>query len=1440
MSDTPPPQTELTENDQPSGGWKQPATPTAWRAPEKTVDQQGWRVPTLPANLKEEPAQTGAWHLPSPEDTIFTPQDVIEIAPPQNPPSAAPPSVPTSASTVMGDAIAPEDALFGAAKAASSASVAQTDAPVAPEDLMYMLEHIDEKDDDFDTLHMSELVALANLADSQPMEVLLGAESPISAAQAAANFKAESGPQNAMLSPAERLALKPSPDDPGEYARQQLALLGGGTAATPVVADVTGAASASGTAEIDPGEYARQQLAQLGVGTIPVDSGISAPATPVLAIAPAEALNPREQELARRYHDTQDKVQSLRRMMQAGQISPDDFQAQLRDLMILDDDQQWWMMGVETDTWYKSDGSDWAQSTPPVLVKEERIKRVSARDLSGIVQQPLDYLPDSQPQQAASGYEEASSPASEIRLDENYMPLPNQVPVNDPDFTVPNPNVIDLNTMRVSEAPTVPGSSFTQDTVPGTAFSDQTVMATPVSYGRVEAPFDEGIDEPPDYDVEQDAPIYEGAAERQRQSTFRTLAFIAAGLTILAFLAAGAFIVFALLWYQGIVDTWKPQIAALANYEPPFQTIEILDSTGAEIATLGREGADRRDVTLERISPYFIHAVISLENERFYEDPGWDFFAILRAFGQNLASGEVVEGASTITQQVARNFVIQSAEVSAERKIDEIVVAGELTRQYSKNDILELYVNEVGFGNQTFGVEAAAQFYFGISAADLNLPQGAMLASLISAPSLNNPVVNREFSFDLMELTMERMAEIGCLTFQHDAPNLAAGQPLCITQETLDNAPVPTDTATVEVREYLPRDFSIDYPHFVQLVQSQLEEYFGADQLYRGGYSVTTTLDVVSQDAAQAQLEAAVQQLGGTGVNTGAVVVIDPRDGAVLAMVGSPDFNNADIGGQNNYSLTYRQPGSAIKPIVYATALQGVDFNGNGAIDVGEFMTPASILWDVQTTYDVNGQSYTPVNFDRQYHGAVPLRSALQNSYNVPAIKAYAFVGNEPFARMAEAMGIRFRQDAIFGLPTAVGATEVSLYDLTVAYATIANNGSRLRPFFIREIRDADGNLIPLPTRAEPVQAISPGTAYLLQNILSDDASRQPAFGANSALNIPEIAGRVGAKSGTSDGVRDLWTVGFTTNRVVGVWMGNNNNAPTQNQAASLAAAPVWNQVMRAAIQNQSVPNFVQPNTVIGPAQVCSLTGTLVDATCAPRRNEWWLSSQQPPATAQGFVTTLNIDGWSGLIANDICNQNIVTTTFVNINDPFAVTWLNTTAQGQQYARQVGLVTPVQSAPTVSCDANTPIPVANISSLSGDQTVTGTVQILGQATATDFQSYSVEFASAATPTQFLVINNANTQMSAPGSQLGAWDTTRIPNGDYVVQLTMISTGGRRITRQVQPGRVSNIPPTPTPAPATAIPLPTLPPVLVPTNPLPFDNATLPPLGPAPTVNPLGN
>ncbi|MDX1993863.1 MAG: transglycosylase domain-containing protein [bacterium] len=1434
MSDTPPPPADVSQDEQPSGGWQRPSTTNAWRAPERSNEPQGWRVPALPQNLDEQPAETGAWHLPKAEDTTFTPEAVIEIKPPEdallefNPT----PSVMVTPPPNDPNAIAPEDALFSAAQAAAPGDApAQPSTPVAPEDLLLMLEHIDEEEDDFNTLQMSELMALANLADSQPVQAIPGAESPIVAGLTAAANQAASPAAN-LLSPAERAVLTPGVDDAAEYARKQLEQLGadeeaapagtvgvaGGTVATPTGPEATGIGS--GTAAVDAAAYAREQLQQLGVET------------EVEPAAPAEVLNPREQDLARRYHETQDRVRQLRAQVQAGQLSQDDFLNQLRDLMVLDDEQQWWMMGVESDSWYRAEGDQWVQDSPSVLEKEERIQQQQAGDLNRFVQQPLDYLPDSQPQAAVTG--EFTSPGGEIRLDENFMPLPREVPVNDPDFTVPNPAVIGVNTVRSNEAATIPGASFYDATVPSPA-AGPTVAATPVSYGTVESPYD--VTEPPDYELEAEkaAPIYEEAAERQRQSAARTVFLIVAGIIILVLLIGVGGIAASLLWYQGIVDQWEPQIVALANYQPPFQTVTILDSAGGEIATLGRDGADRREIALTEISPYFLHAVISLEDPNFYDDPGWNLLATINAFTGNLTGGGGQQGSDTITQQVARNFVIQNADLTNQQEINEIVVAGELTRRYSKNDILELFVNEVAFGNQIFGVEAAARFYFDKPARDLNLPEAALLASLIRAPAATNPVTTRDASFELMDVTLQRMAEVQCLRFLHDAPGVAADTPFCVTQAQVNSGSVAIEKARVETREYLPRDFNYEYPHFVQLVEAQLQEYFGADQLYRGGYTVVTTLDPDTQDAAQSALEDAMQRLGATGVNTGSIVVINPQNGAVLAMVGSPDFNNPDIGGQNNYSLTYRQPGPVIQPIVYATTLQGIDTNGNGTREFGEYMTPATIIWDVPTTYDIGGQTFTPVNFDRIYHGATALRAALQNNYNVAAIKALEFVGLDNFRALATAMGIRFRDDAVFGLTTAQGATEASLYDMTIAYATIANNGTRLRPFFISRIVDAQEAEVPLPARPEPVQAVSPGVAFLLQDILRDDAARQPTHGLNSALNIPELNGRIAAQAGISEGARDLWTIGFTNNRVVGVWMGNNNGSPTTNDRNLLAAAPVWNQVMRAALQEENVGQFNPPTNLVTQGAVCDLTGTLADNNCAARRNEWWLVSQPPPTTAQGLVSTIQVDAWTGLLVNPtVCPTDAIPVTVLNTTDEAAINWINTTNAGQQWARQVGLTLPVQRAPTGTCDG-TNIPSAVVSYPTGGITLQNTVEITGIATAPDFASYSVEFAPVNT-NSFRLITNSNQPQTAPNSVLARWDTTAVTNGDYTLQLTMISQTGRRITRQ-ETVRIANIPPTPTPAPPT--PFPTQPPLIVPTNPLPFE--PLPPTSanPAPTVNPLG-
>lgn len=1398
MSDHPSRSNDNPEGEPPVSGWRQPSTPGTWRQPEQP-QEVGWRVPALPTNLDASPAKEGDWHLPAPDDTTFGPDDETEILRPED---------------MLDIGVVPEPA-------------ARPEDVLAPEDLMFLIENPEDDEDDFETLQMSELIALASLAeDEAETEVIQGAGSLISEALVAAQPEdaASTTPDEDKYSPAERAMMaKTAADaaDPAEYARRQLAELGIGS-------DDAAASAPSDEAVTDAAEYARRQLEQLGA------TGYGAAMTQDTPLPQAtQPFDPRKQELARRFLDTQEQVRALRQMAQTGNISQEDFLTQLRNLMIRDDDQVWWIMGVETDTWYRAEGNDWVTDTPSVLLDYQRASQGGAAglDINRVVQDSLPYLPDSS-SMPVSEYSAPRQQAPQYGAQIDEFPIPEPVPRTDPDYTVPNPRVYDATSLNDPYA-----------TVPSSGFSGPTVMARPVEYGSVEAPYD--TTEPPDFDaLDAEGEIYEEAVERQRQSTMRIIALVAAAFIGLMLLAGAGIIIAALLWYNGIVGEWEAQIAALENFQPEFQTVVILDNRGNEIGTLGREGDDRRVVSLGEISPFMIHAVVSIENERFFEDPGWDFFAILRAFYQNFVAGNIESGASTITQQVARNFVLQSTDASASRKLNEIIVAGELTRRYSKNFILELYLNEVGFGNQAYGVEAAAQFYFGVSAADLNMAQSALLAGLIQSPALNEPVNNRQTSFAIMRNVMNRMAQVGCLQFQH-APY--TGQPFCVDQAYRNSDEVILQTALVEAADYLPRQFGVDYPHFIQLVQAQLENYFGSTEIYRGGFIVRTTLDSNLQDVAQQALINQVNALATNGVNTGSVMVTDPRTCSILAMIGSPDFNNPNIDGQVNGALTYQQPGSSIKPILYVAALQGVDRNGNGFIDQGEYYTPATILWDVPTTYATT-PPYSPRNFDRQTRGPVSMRSALQNSYNIPAVKTYEFLGTDAFVRTANAMGLRFRDDAIFGLTTGVGSTEVRLYDMMTAYGTIANNGrrcetvssngTRTRLRAIESITDSNGNPIAIPANQENIQAIPQSIAYLMQNILSDDQARAQQFGLNSQLTLAGLLPTqewVGAKSGTSDGNRDLWTMGFTSNRVVGVWLGRNDDGEIVNVTSHGSAGAIWNAVMRAALQGTSPAQFAAPTdgSVIR-GQVCATTGTLPTENCPTVRNELYLANQPPQSGDQGFVVTLNIDSWTGQRANENCPDNVVTATFANITDPFAVSWLNDTAPGQAYANQIGLPRPVQIAPSQACTLNTPIPVARLSAPGGGQTVQGVVQIRGQVSADGFNRFQLEYANLAQPDVFFPITGPFTQQQpAADSNIATWDTLGVPNGAYVIRLAVFSNTGGFLYRTVQPVTVNNPAPAPTPVPA-----PTLPTAPIEGTPLPFD-PVVPDTGPTPTVDTLG-
>jgi len=1417
---------------QTGGGWQQPNANAGggWRVPQRTPTPEGefqqpktppietrtsgsWRVPTLPRDLEIQPEESGAWHRPKPEDTTFSDDDQSVVAPDQ-----------------IDDALIPPGGEFITADASQAAPViAQSEAPadeadeavtVLPFDAegelaaevtaAQSLDYVDEDDDD-ESFSMSELIALASLVDNQK-------------------------PQPTMPAPVAEAAT--DANDPAAYAREQLALLQAQQTNSTTGAFIEGATNAGeatsaepAVTETDAAAYARQQLERLTESqrlATAIESGTAG--TPLPTVAPI-ALTTSEQSLAQKYHAAEGQIRALRDQYRANVISRDQLQEQLKRFMVLDDQQRWWMMGIESEAWYRYENNQWMLGTPDVLAKEQVANppapaapvRASTYQAAGSLSLP--YLPDDlSPAQRDVPIEEGQTvPTSPIYTDN--MPLPRQVPVRDPEATIPGTQGIYLGENNDPYAqPTVASDPYDALDAGQTMINPNTGGAVMPS---IPAPL---ADQPPQYNVNARTPTYERAVDEQRASTFRTVGIAAAVIAALLFLGAAGAIVLGVVTYNNLAEPWQDEIIALANYQPTAQTARIFDAAGNEIAQLvSRSGGDRQQIDLENVSPDLIHAVISLENERYFEDPGFDPIAIGRAFIQNLTAGDIESGASTITQQIARNLVMRDSVQTADRKLQEIVIAAEIAQRYDKNFILELYLNEIFLGNQANGVEAAAQFYFDDSAADLTLPQAALVAGLIQAPATFDPVVNRDAAFQRIRVVMNRMAEVGCLQFQH-APYL--GEPYCVTAQRVSSGPVAVDIARIEARDYLPRTFQVRYPHFVNYVQGYIENAFGSSEaIFRQGMQITTTINPSIQDYSEDVLAQGVNTIAGsTSVDTGAILVSNPTTGAILAMVGSPDFSNEQIAGQVNNVISWQQPGSAIKPILYTAALEGRG--------TGDYYTPATILWDVPVQYG----TYAPVNFDGIFNGPTSLRLALQNSRNVPAVKTLEWLGIDRFRDTAGRMGIRFLDDAQFGLATALGANEARLYDMVQAYGTLANQGLRVSLYSITSIRDAAGNEIELPTRAAPEQVVVAPVAYLMQNILSDNDARASAFGTNSGLAFPAYAGRVAAKTGTSDGNRDLWTMGFSNNFVVGVWIGRHDDGNTINTTQT-TAVPIWNAIMGAVLSGAPPAGFNPPTGVV-QQQVCGDTGALFDATaqCRNPRNEIFTQSQPPPASGQAFVRDVSIDTWSQLRANQYCAESVITERFLALTDASAVTWLASTSEGRAYAQANTL--PTRAAPTAECVINQTIPQIGLNSPTDGAVVTETVTINGTVLSADLSRYQIELALEGTNTFTTIAGPFNQQ--AQNGVLTQWDSRTVQNGTYILRLAVFSNQNGYLYRTVRIV-VNNVPPTPTITPSpTVTPLPPLP-TFAPFTPLPFPTDTfgaqvVPPVGggvPTNTIIPIG-
>jgi penicillin-binding protein 1C len=580
--------------------------------------------------------------------------------------------------------------------------------------------------------------------------------------------------------------------------------------------------------------------------------------------------------------------------------------------------------------------------------------------------------------------------------------------------------------------------------------------------------------------------------------------------------------------------------AFLQQYQPGpaprvFQHTVLTDREGKPLGEMVDEGR-RTWLPLSEISPLLQQAIIATEDAGFYTNDGVDDRRLVGAIVQNVRSRELISGGSTITMQLARNLFFGPAlryERSLDRKLDEIFLAQDLTKLLSKDEILEMYLNLVYFGHRAYGAEAAAQTFLGASAAELTLAEAALLAGLPQQPANLDPFYNLDGARARQRIVLDLMVRRGYITAA--AADAAFAAPLLLGDD--------------------PDLVESPAPHFVPFAKAELARLLPGVALGRAGLVVATTLDLTAQQLAQQSVSDNVAALRDSRkLTNGALVALRPNSGEIVAMVGSTDFNATDFGGQVNVVLRERQPGSSIKPMLYAAALEA------GVI------SPATLLWDLPVQYPQDsGRVYVPRNYDGAFRGPVTVRGALANSLNVPTIKLIDGLGVERFRTAANAMGVNSLtadDTSRSGIATALGAGEVTLLDLAAGYLTLASEGSYWAPRSILRVTVHNGAEVTLPA-APPQRVVSTATAFLVTDILADNDARSPIFGANSRLRLSVPAA---AKTGTTTDYRDNWTLGYTRYLLAGVWAGNNDNTPMQNVDGVTGAGTIWNAFMEGVL----------------------------------------------------------------------------------------------------------------------------------------------------------------------------------------------------------------------------------------------------------------------------------
>ncbi len=620
----------------------------------------------------------------------------------------------------------------------------------------------------------------------------------------------------------------------------------------------------------------------------------------------------------------------------------------------------------------------------------------------------------------------------------------------------------------------------------------------------------------------------------------------------LVLLCAGVFIII-----SGIVVIWLSTIRV-----PDFHSFDgrkivsstkIYDRTGQVLLYDINQDIKRTIIPFEDMGANIKNATVAVEDSDFYNHSGIKVTSILRAVLSNIFHVGKTQGGSTITQQLVKNTLLNSKKTIG-RKIKEWILAIKIDKSMPKEKILELYLNESPYGGSIYGIQEAAQTYFGKNAADLDLAEAAYIAALPQSPTTLSPYgKNKDKLEERKNFVLSRMQTLKMITAEEYAK------------------------AKKETVAFLPQETKgIKAPHFVFFIKDYLEQKYGTDIVESGGLKVTTTLDYNLEQKAETDVkEGAAQNEKDWNGSNAALVAVDPKTGQILSMAGSRDYFDKKIDGNYNVATAHRQPGSSFKPFIYATA-----FNKG--------FTPDSVLFDLptefQSTCNAYGKAlpghnqkdcYMPDDYDGKYRGPMTLRNALAQSINIPAVQLFYLAGIKDSFKTAEDMGIStLTESSRYGLTLVIGGGEVSLLDMTSAYSVFANSGTRNPYTGILKVEDAKGNVLE-EYSPDQREVLPKNVALTISDILSDNTARIPTFGANSALVVP--GKDVAAKTGTTNSNKDAWTLGYTPSISVGVWVGNNDNKPMKKGGAALAG-PIWNKFISEALQNLPDEKFEQPN----------------------------------------------------------------------------------------------------------------------------------------------------------------------------------------------------------------------------------------------------------------------